>query len=218
MMFPVGIGVAVSKSLSRGRQRRFLHPRIAYWSARIAFLCPCAWPRCNALGKLKKFAPLHELVLLPSSLASGSLHCGSNRRLRIFFWILETGIACLNPLFELLVQRDDALDNWRARKHNYLIYLKSKQLPARKNPNKTEAYFCSPNIFPNVIRRTIFLFGPPKDKSVVWKENRIQTPATKLEAIFCASTPSEDLEWNSYQCRRKWPMNGLGFKLPFSLL
>ena len=138
--------------LSRGRQRGFLHPRIAYWSARIAFLCPCAWPHCNALGKLKKFAPLHELVLLPSSLASGSLHCGSNRRLRIFFWILETGIACLNPLFELLVQRDDALGNWRARKHNYLI----------KGSKQDRGIFLFSEYFSKCHSENHFLFNPPK--------------------------------------------------------
>ena len=118
----------------------------------LHFLCPCAWPQCNALGQIKKIAPLHELVLLPSSLASGSLHCGSNRRLRIFFWILETGIACLNPLFELLVQRDDALGNWRARKHNYLI----------KGSKQDRGIFLFSEYFSKCHSENHFLFNPPK--------------------------------------------------------
>ena len=35
-----------------------IEPRTVLWSARIAFLCPCAWPQCSALGKSWKLAPL----------------------------------------------------------------------------------------------------------------------------------------------------------------
>ena len=69
--------------LFRGRQHRFVHPRIAFWSTQIAFLCSCAcMTTIQCAGTNLKIGPTSLISTghcLNCSQVSGSLRCCSNK-------------------------------------------------------------------------------------------------------------------------------------------